>query len=315
MTVKSIKKSTSVRAKKFSLRAGFRVAEIVAPTLGARFATRLWLTVPPPPRVRPVPAGGEEFAVTVQGGAVRGVSFGSGPAVYLVHGWGGLGAQLGSFVEPLRTNGFRVVMFDAPAHGSSDPGPSGPGRTHALEFAAALDAVAANFGPAHTVIAHSMGVVPTLLALVRGELSVQRLVLLAPMRDLDTHFDRLTDQLGIGPRVRRSMTDEAERRVGYPVAGVDVRVLSRSVQPVPLLVVHDRGDRETSHDDSVQLVQDWAGSARLISTDGLGHRRLLIDAEVVDASVRFVGITPGAGEGAPAEEPLDVADIVVPASC
>lgn len=302
MTLKSMKKSTSVRAKILSLRAGFGAAEFVAPSMGGKFATRLWLTVPPSPRVRPLPAGGEPFTVTVQDAAVRGVSFGSGPVVYLVHGWGGLGAQLGSFVEPLRANGFRVVMFDAPAHGASDSGPAGQGRTHGLEFAAALGAVATRFGPAHTVIAHSMGVVPTLLAQTRGELSVQQHVLLAPMRDLDTHFDRLADQLGIGPRVRASMTVQAERLVGYPVAGVDVRLLARSVEPVPLLVIHDRGDRETSHDDSVQLVQDWAGSARLISTDGLGHRRLLIDAEVIDETVRFIGAAaPVLGVGVPAE--------------
>ena len=107
----------------------------------------------------------------------------------------------------------------------------------------------------------------------------------APMRDLATHFDRFAAQLGIGPRVRRAMTAQTERLVGYPVAGVDVRVLAPQVEPVPLLVVHDRRDRETSHADSVDLVRDWAGPATLISTDGLGHRRLLTDQQVVGSVV------------------------------
>ena len=84
------------------------------------------------------------------------------------------------------------------------------------------------------------------------------------------------------------MTAQTERLVGYPVAGIDIGVLSRLVDPVPLLVVHDRRDRETSHDDSVRLVENWAGPARLISTDGLGHRRLLIDRNVIDETVRFL---------------------------
>ncbi len=288
MTVIASKKSTIVRARWTARRALFDVAERVSPNRGARLATRLWFTVPPAPRVRALPAGGEPFTVTSQHAAVRGVSFGTGPVVYLMHGWGGVGAQLGAFVEPLRARGYRVVLFDAPAHGASDPGPSGAGRSHGLEFGKALDAVAARFGPAHTVIAHSMGAVPALLAQVHGWLSTDRLVFVAPMRDLATHFDGFAELVGIGPRVRRAMTVQTERLVGYPVAGVDVRVLAPLVNPVPLLVVHDRRDRETSHADSVALVRDWAGPADLISTDGLGHRRLLTDQRVIESVVGFV---------------------------
>ncbi len=39
------------------------------------------------------------------------------------------------------------MAFDAPSHGRSDPGPSGAGKGHAVEFGRALDAVAAEFGP------------------------------------------------------------------------------------------------------------------------------------------------------------------------
>jgi pimeloyl-ACP methyl ester carboxylesterase len=293
MTISAGKKSTIVRARRLGIGAGFRAAEVLAPTLGARAATRLWFTIPPPPRVSGLPGGGEPFTVMVQQSAVRGFSFGSGPTIYLMHGWGGLGAQLGSFVEPLRTNGFRVVLFDAPAHGASDPGPSGPGRSHGLEFSRALEAVANRFGPAHTVIAHSMGAVPALLAQQAGELCTDRLVFLAPMRDLATYFDRFAGQLGFGRRVREAMTIQTEQLVGYPVAGIDLRVLSRSAPPVPLLVVHDQRDRETFHEDSVQLVANWAGPARLVSTEGLGHRRILVDQQVVDEVVSFVRADPG----------------------
>lgn len=287
---KIVRKSTIVRAKLLAMRAGFGAAEVVTPTIGARAATRLWFTIPPAPKVSKLPADGEPFSVLADGARVCGFSFGTGPVVYLVHGWGGLGAQLGAFVEPLRADGFRVVMFDAPAHGASSPGPSGRGRSHGLEFSRALDAVAERFGPAHTVIAHSMGAVPALLAQVQGRLTTRQLVLLAPMRDLATHFDRFAGQAGIGRKVRGQMTVQTERLVGYPVAGVDVRVLSTLVEPVPLLVIHDRRDRETSHEDSEQLVANWPAPARLISTDGLGHRRILIDRDVVSQVTGFVAV-------------------------
>jgi hypothetical protein len=146
-----------------------------------------------------------------------------------------------------------------------------------------------------------MGAVPTLLAQVDGSLTTGRLLFLAPMRDLATHFDAFAGQLGIGPRVRHAMTLDTERRVGYPVAGVDVRVLARLADPVPLLVVHDRRDRETAYQDSVTLVETWRGPAELISTDGLGHRRLLIDERVIQETVRFVA---GDCAKSPVDSPL-----------
>ncbi|MGZ5446135.1 MAG: alpha/beta hydrolase [Thermoanaerobaculia bacterium] len=53
----------------------------------------------------------------------RAWSWGEGPAVLLVHGWGGHAAQFQSFVEPLVRAGFRAIAFDAPSHGSSGAPP------------------------------------------------------------------------------------------------------------------------------------------------------------------------------------------------
>ena len=52
------------------------------------------------------------------------------------------------------------------------------------------------------------------------------------------------------------------------------------IDPVPTLVVHDRGDRQTPYADSVRLVESLP-DARLVTTDGLGHRRILQDSAVV----------------------------------
>jgi pimeloyl-ACP methyl ester carboxylesterase len=41
-------------------------------------------------------------------------SWGSGPAVLMVHGWEGRGSQFHSFMPPLSASGFRVVAMDCP---------------------------------------------------------------------------------------------------------------------------------------------------------------------------------------------------------
>lgn len=291
MTGSSLLKSTIVRTNYRGVRFLFRIAELVAPRAGGRWASDLWFRVPPPPRTIDRGDDGTAFEVEALGGVVRGAYWGSGPVVYLMHGWGGRGSQLRSFVDPFVASGCRVVMFDALGHGESDPGPSGPGRAHGVEFGRAFDAVAARFGPAQAVVAHSMGAVPTLLTLHYGWLSAQRLVFLAPMADLASHFDSFGRSLRFGPRVRRQLERTVEDRTGLPVAEFDVRRLAARLTSdgggLPhLLVVHDPADRETSYDASVVIVNQWPG-AHLLTTEGLGHRRLLRDRGVVAAVTRF----------------------------
>jgi hypothetical protein len=48
--------------------------------------------------------------------------------------------QFGSFVKPLLDAGFAVVAYDTLSHGSSDAGPSGLGRSNALEHRDVLKA-------------------------------------------------------------------------------------------------------------------------------------------------------------------------------
>ncbi len=277
-------KSTIVR----TIRAAFGVGELVAPRLTARAANALWFRLPRPRPVSALPPGGTPFEVTAQRRTVRGTHWGEGPVVYLVHGWSGRGAQLGSFVEPLVALGHRVVLFDATSHGSSDPGPRGPKTTDALEFGRAFDAVAARFGPANAVIAHSMGAMVAVLTFKYGWLSTDRLVMLAPMVRLSTQRDAAWSELGVGPRTARTADRLMERRIGHQVSEFDLATLTAEVEQVPTLIVHDLNDPRTSYDESVQLAAD--SPAQLMTTVGLGHQGVLRDPKVLKTVVEFIGL-------------------------
>jgi pimeloyl-ACP methyl ester carboxylesterase len=280
-------KSTIVRFQTLLRRTSFRLADLVAPGIAGRIARDLWFTVPPALPPTRLPDGARVFEVESLGAAVRGHVWGEGPVVYLVHGWGGTGSQLSSYVEPLVARGHRVVMFDAPSHGDSDPGPSGRRRSHGVEFGKALDAVFAEFGPAEAVVAHSLGTISTYLTLRFGWLSTRRLVLVAPMVVAVPLFDQFQRVLGFGARTRRAFDRHLEEFVGVPMVEFDAIHQASHVDAVPTLVVHDRGDRQTPYADAVRLV-DALPDARLVTTDGLGHRRILKDPAVVHQVVSFV---------------------------
>jgi pimeloyl-ACP methyl ester carboxylesterase len=280
-------KSTIVRLHAVVQRGWFRAADLLAPGVAGRIARDIWFTVPPAMPAAPLPAGGQEFEVESLGSTVRGHVWGDGPVVYLVHGWGGRGSQLAAYVEPLVARGHRVVMFDGPSHGDSDPGPSGPRRSHGVELGKALDAVFARFGPAEAVLAHSLGTISTYLTLRFGWLSTRRLVLLAPMVAAEPLFDRFQRALGFGSRTRRAFDRHLDAFVGIPMAEFDATFQAAHVDPVPTLVVHDRSDRQTPYADAVRLVGSLP-DARLVTTDGLGHRRILKDGAVVRQVVEFL---------------------------
>jgi pimeloyl-ACP methyl ester carboxylesterase len=287
----AIKKSTIVRS--------FALLERVAPAAGARWAESLWFTVPGGRgRHDREATPGRPFQVEVHGRTVAGEVWGEPPAggapdradppaVYLVHGWGGWRWQLDAFAPPLVEAGFRVVAFDAPGHGDSDPGPAGPGRSTILEFADALAAVVAAHGPAHALVAHSLGATAAAYA-VRAGLPAGRLAFVAPMADPLPYTRTFAGRLGFGERVRTRMVARVERRVGTSMSAFDVPAMARQVATPPLLCVHDRQDAETGWSDSAAIAESWPGT-RLVTTSGLGHRRILRAPAVVAEVAGFVG--------------------------
>ena len=277
----TIQKSTIVRS--------FALLERVAPAVGARWAEALWFRIPTARGRRDrLAEPGRPFQMRLDGRTVAGEVWGDpdAPTVYLVHGWGGWGAQLDGFVAPLVAAGFRVVTFDGPSHGASDPGLEGPGRSTVIELAGALAAVVADRGPAHAVIAHSLGATATAYALDHG-LEAGRLAFVSPMADPLPYTRIFAARLGFGERTRSRLVTRIERRVGTSMAAFAVPAMSgRHVVP-PVLLVHDRQDAETAWSDSEAIAHAWPG-ARLHSTTGLGHRRILRDPAVVAEVTGFV---------------------------
>jgi pimeloyl-ACP methyl ester carboxylesterase len=286
-------KGTIVRIRNVAIGAYFRYSEHLLPGPAGRLARDLWFTAPPRMAELPVPEGGQPFEVEAQGHVVRGLVWDDGldsarstRTVYLMHGWGGRGSQFGAMVEPLLESGHRVVMLDAPAHGDSDHGPAGPRRTNGLEFAKALDAVFCRFGPAEAVIAHSLGTIATYLALRFGWLGTKRLVLIAPMVESQSLFNQFQAALGFGERTRRAFDRSILGWVGIPVAEFDARFQAAHVDPVPTLVITDRGDRQTPYRDVVDFAESI--DAPLVTTEGLGHRKILRDRDVIACVVGFL---------------------------
>jgi pimeloyl-ACP methyl ester carboxylesterase len=249
-------------------------------------ALDLWCTLPANAGRRrdERPAPGARSMIDVAGRSVAVETWGDGPPVYLMHGWGGWRGQLGCFVSPLVESGFQVIAFDVPGHGDSGPSVQGRRRGNGLEFIQSLRAVAAKFGDPLGVIAQSYGCATTTTA-IRDGLDLGRLVCVSPSVDPMTNIHAMARAFGIGPRTMGRLLTRIQRLAGRPLSDFDPRTLTG--ERPPTLVIHDRQDKEVPYAEGAAFRASWP-TAELISTDGLGHQRILRDPEVIERAVGFL---------------------------
>jgi pimeloyl-ACP methyl ester carboxylesterase len=184
------------------------------------------------------------------------------------------------FVFHLAAAGYRVIAYDQPAHGLSD------GRLTGLpDFADVLAEVARHHGNVQAVIAHSLGGPAAALAIARG-LPAARAVLVSPPSDLVGYSRRFAHWLAIPERVRRAMQAAIEERFGVRWSDLEISRLAPRLR-AEALVIHDRHDSQVPWKQGAALARHWPG-ARLLTTQGLGHGRILDDDSVARTAVDFI---------------------------
>lgn len=206
-------------------------------------------------------------------------TLGNGPRVLLAHGWGSRGSHLAAFVDPL-VEGFSVVVFDAPAHGDSSGLVSG-----IIHAGKAVLAPADHLGDMHGVIAHSAGSTAALWAFSKG-LSVRCSVHLCGPSSLTKVVAGNARASGFNEEQSRSFHAWAEEFTGVRLNSVDLPVLSKALDH-PGLIIHDTDDRVVSISQFQALHSAWPKS-KMISTTGLGHRRILSDKHTVQLSIEYL---------------------------
>jgi len=271
-----------------AVRGVFRTLSAVSPAIAAKAASRLWFTPPRPalPQAwRDFLATGERRELFVHGRRVVSWSWGDGDRVILfVHGWGGTAAQVQSFVAPLTQAGYRVITFDAPAHGASGASRFGEKQSTFFDFADAMMAIGRDVNVAG-VIAHSGGCTAVAWA-IRSGWRVPAAVFIAPMGSPIAYRTVFQSALGVSDDVMQRFSARTEERLQFKWEELEVPTVANVAETPRLLVVHDRDDRETSWNEGAAVAEAWP-NAHLMTTSGLGHRKVLKDANVVTSVVEF----------------------------
>ncbi|WP_162818259.1 alpha/beta fold hydrolase [Aquirhabdus parva] len=219
--------------------------------------------------------------ITTQAGQVHVSSAGQGPLVMFVHGWEGSILDFEPLIMATLAQGFSVAAIDLPAHGRSEGK-----RTSIPACAKALLEIQAGLGQDfYVVVAHSLGAGISGDALERG-LVAGKVVLISPPRRFMDGIDMTAAQLGYDEMARQEMIDTL-REFGVDPVHVDLQK-SATHLTIPALILHSDDDRVIPIIAAQSVAAAWAGS-RFVPLTGLGHRRLLADAEVIREVVCFLG--------------------------
>jgi pimeloyl-ACP methyl ester carboxylesterase len=225
---------------------------------------------------------GRRFLLRVNDKSIHGWQWGHGPQILFVHGWNGRGIQFLPFFKPVIEAGYAVIAVDGPAHGES------MGQTtNYFEF---TDMVRRIVNPSsgfdiRGVVAHSLGASAVINALAHEAVGIDAALIAPALRLREMLYNTFT-RYGVPQWLYTSMISQLETRFGYgldrdnPIQGA-AKIRSR------LLLVHDRNDPVTPFTDTRELAESQA-HADLLATQGLGHRRIIGDPDVVERTVRFI---------------------------
>jgi pimeloyl-ACP methyl ester carboxylesterase len=213
---------------------------------------------------------------------VRVYEGGEGPGALVVHGWGSSAAHLEVLLQALIASNFRVVAFDMPAHGHSTAE-----DTDILQIMSIIATLAESAGPLAAAIGHSFGGICLANALKTG-LDVAKLVLFSTPSSLTGMIDSYCRALGIWQPTKARLVRAIEERL----ASVDLERefdLRSALQScsVPTLVIHDRKDKVVPYCEGEKLIAARA-HIELLATDGLGHSRIIRDAQTIEKCISFI---------------------------
>ena len=207
----------------------------------------------------------------------------SHPKVLLVHGWSTTSRSMSHFTNILVKNNYQVISYDALRHGNS--------KGHFSDLAGWADSVQAvikQIGSVECIVAHSFGGAAVTVASKLG-LDTKKLIFVAPIHDISSVADNFAKHLHIPLNIVEAMRSYTwkQNQIQFTKYGTNWHDIVNSDFHVPTLLIHDTDDREIGIEHSEQICKMWPW-AKLITTNGLGHRKILDDGRVTKNVLKFI---------------------------
>lgn len=203
--------------------------------------------------------------------------------ILLVHGWSGRGTQLFRIADELVKLGYSTISFDAPAHGKSK------GKTTIMsEFIYSILEIDKQFGPFEIAIGHSLGGMSVLNAIKDG-LHVDKAIIIGSGDIVQDILDEFIEKLGLKQEISERLRDHFENKYQVKMDDFSAYKAAQKVK-IPVLVVHDYNDPEVPVKAGIHIHKQLKNGT-LYLTEGLGHRKILGNQNVIKKTIDFIKST------------------------
>ncbi len=202
--------------------------------------------------------------------------------IWLLHGWESRGSTFYKLIPLLLEKGHKVIAWDGPAHGAS-PGDS----THVVDYAECLsiDMNEGLFAEPIAILGHSFGGA-ALAVLSKIHRLPKKVVIVSAPTQVTGVFSRFCKMIKLSNKASKYFVSQSENNIGQSL--LDVSLVSNDIsQTSDTLIIHDKGDEVIPYEDFKVLQETWK-SGTFITTENLGHRLTIKDAEILETVVDFI---------------------------
>ena len=256
----------------------------IAPSISAKLIYASWVQVtrsPRPAREESCFDSAKKSILNIDDEKISLYSWGEGPKILLLHGWGGRATQYFKFVENLLAQGYGVLSFDAPGHGES----SGH-KTSLNQQVKIIQRLCDEYGGFEAIIAHSFGFMLAVNALNSGVKSKAMIGISSPA-DYPLLLKAYVNYLVLNEKAETAFYSYLKRKHGLTnLDDISIHHLAKKIK-LPCLIVHDDNDRQVPVSEAHKIIDAWQG-AELYLTKGLGHSRVLYQEATINQCIEFL---------------------------
>ncbi len=203
----------------------------------------------------------------------------SGPKIIILHGWSGRGTQFVKLIDALRAKNFHVFAIEAPGHGEFKSKSS-----NMLEFVLSAVASDEKFGPFDQAIGHSLGGMALFNTYGRG-MALKAISIIGTPSSVVNVVNEFSDRIGGSKRLVQGIVKYIEVTFKQDISEFATETIANRFKPQGQ-IIHDHLDNDVSFKEALEMKEAWT-EAHLIETEGLGHRRIMKDDEVIDKILTF----------------------------
>jgi pimeloyl-ACP methyl ester carboxylesterase len=273
------------------LRTKFKTISKLAPATAGRMAFELFCTPYPKYKKRKAPAifhhATKRTVVLTDQTKIHGFEWlpnkPNDETVLIAHGYASYAYKFEHYITPLLKMGYRVLAFDAPAHGQSEGK-----HIHVVVYQEAIQKIMEQAGPIHHFIGHSLGALTlSMIAENIDHAEARKFVMIAPATKTTTTFANFFKMMHLNEVTKAAFLQDVSNRTSH---SVEYFAADRALANFkgPMLWVHDEKDVVCPYEDILNFKEKAPSNIKFLITNGLGHNKVYKTAEVMDQIMAFL---------------------------